>query len=32
MYPRVAVNRAHLKENVQVVKALCDHYGIAITA
>ncbi len=31
MYPRVIVNRAHLKENVQVVKALCDQYGIAIT-
>lgn len=31
MYPRVVVNRAHLKENVQVVKALCDQYSIAIT-
>lgn len=31
MYPRVTVNRAHLAENVRVVKALCGEYGIRIT-
>ncbi|WMJ82803.1 alanine/ornithine racemase family PLP-dependent enzyme [Oscillospiraceae bacterium LTW-04] len=31
MYPRVVVNRAHLKENVRVVRALCEKHDIAIT-
>ncbi|MBQ5755247.1 MAG: alanine/ornithine racemase family PLP-dependent enzyme [Oscillospiraceae bacterium] len=31
MYPRVIVNREHLKENVRVMKALCEERGIQIT-
>lgn len=31
MYPRVIVNRAHLRENVRVIKALCGEQGIAVT-
>lgn len=31
MYPRILINLAHLRENVQVMKKLCGRYGIQIT-